>query len=168
MEEWKEWFDEFCRKSGTSYNKSRSDKRGSGVKVVVSGWRKCIHNVKYKKTKVAFTEDEGTEKKGPGRKKGQDRVPHRNTDCEAVLEFQLAGTKLHQSKSSAATKGEDVKNYPMEIKLHYKHNHSINCADALRFRDVGDEAKRRLLYWNSSLKETVHPQLTKLTRMSCP
>ena len=33
------------------------------------------------------------------------------------------------------------KEYPLEIKLYYNHNHAIHAADALRFRPVSDETK---------------------------
>ena len=34
--------------------------------------------------------------------------------------------------------------YPTKIVLRYQHNHPILCADALKFRDVSDEAKDTL------------------------
>ena len=51
IEQWNYWFQEFCSLSGTSYNKSKSDKEGTN-KVKLSGNRKCIHNVKQQNIDV--------------------------------------------------------------------------------------------------------------------
>ena len=34
------------------------------------------------------------------------------------------------------------KNFPLEIDLHYNHNHAIVAADALRYRPVSEETKK--------------------------
>ena len=86
MIKWKDWFDTFCAKSGTSYNKSKADKVGT-KKVAMSGQRKCIHNVKYKIVKSMASYEASS--KGPGRKKGEDRVPGKQTYCPARISFQL-------------------------------------------------------------------------------
>ena len=141
VEEWNIWFKHFCLKSGTSYNKSKADKTGT-KKIILSGQRKCIYNVKHKRMKE---KDIDTRESGPGRKKGQDRVPGKSTCCPATLTFQIAGKCLNQSRSSNGMKGEEVRNFPTLIKLCYQHNHSINSADALRYKPVIDEAKQGLI-----------------------
>ena len=48
---WDEWFSKFCSKSGTSYKKSKADRINYSFKrTKLAGFRKCIHNVKKKKT----------------------------------------------------------------------------------------------------------------------
>ena len=32
--------------------------------------------------------------------------------------------------------------YPLEVQLHYTHNHTITSADAMRFRPVSEETKQ--------------------------
>ena len=86
-DDWKEWFAAFCSKTGTSYNKKKGDKKGT-KKIIISGYRKCIHKVIKKKTCDAATKIvEPTSKKGPGRKKGEARVPMKQTDCEAEMKY---------------------------------------------------------------------------------
>ena len=142
-DEWKVWLDTFCLKSGTSYNKKTADHFGT-KRIIFSGMRKCIHNVRQ--TKVRATDDQQPAKtKGPGRKKGQARVPGKQTSCEANVTFQLAGDRLGHSKSSVGTRKQDIQMYPMLVKIHFVHNHSINAGDALRYRPIGDEVKAKLL-----------------------
>ena len=142
--EWNEWFNKFCSKSGTSYNRSRQDAVGTGKKVILSGYRKCIHNVKYYKSKRQCVQQRPLKGKGPGRKTGEDRVPGKQTLCEAKLSFQLAGNKLYQSKSSSSDKCLEALKFPMLLKMSYVHNHSINSSDALRYRPIGENAKEKL------------------------
>lgn len=142
--EWNVWFSKFCSKSGTSYNRSRQDAVGTGEKLIMSGHRKCIHNVKYDKNKSQCTQQRPLKGKGPGRKTGEDRVPGKQTCCEAKLSFHLAGNKLYQSKSSSSGKCSEALIYPMLIKMSYVHNHSINSSGALRYRPIGENAKEQL------------------------
>ena len=142
IEQWNYWFQEFCSLSGTSYNKSKSDEDGTN-KVRLSGNRKCIHNVKQQNVDVNSDKMDSA-RQGPGRKKGQERVPGKHTSCPSKSSFQLAGDKLNQSKKSSIEKQKDVQTFPSMVKINYEHNHSINSADALRYRPVGDEVKREL------------------------
>ena len=66
-----------------------SNKEGTN-KVKSSGNRKCIHNVKQQNIDVN-SDKKDSARQGPGRKKGQDRVPGKHTPCPSKLSFQLAG-----------------------------------------------------------------------------
>ncbi|XP_072043310.1 uncharacterized protein [Amphiura filiformis] len=71
------------------------------------------------------------------------RVPSKHTNCQAsmtmvIKKFKYQGHKLSRSKDTHLPK------YPTEIKLDFRHNHPIFCADALKYRDVSDDAKSSL------------------------
>ena len=85
------------------------------------------------------------EKAAQVEKRDKVRVPGKSICCPATLTFQIAGKCLNQSRSSNGMKGEEVRNFPTLIKLCYQHNHSINSADALRYKPVSDEAKQGLI-----------------------
>ena len=59
--------------------------------------------------------------------------------------IQLAGDRLNQSKFSSDSEKLEVSNYPMLLKIIYEHNHSINSADALRYRPIVEGVKRKLM-----------------------
>ena len=86
-----------------------------------------------------------TPSKGPGRKKGEGCVPGKQTYCPSRISFQLAGDRLNQPKFSSDSKKLEVSNYPMLLKIIYEHNQSINSADALRYRPIGEGVKRKLM-----------------------
>ena len=128
-------------KSGTCYNKFCGDVSGKGQKVVIRGYRKCHHNVRRHTLK-----DIAPRKKGPGGQPGAERVPHKNTECPAVLNFTLSGSQLHTSHHKKLSLTRRLKDtYPLEITLQFVHNHSINSGDALRYRPVSDEVKQIFL-----------------------
>jgi len=118
-------------KSGTRYNKYCGDFCGKGKKVIVRGYRKCMHNVHRHDLK------ESEPHKGPGRQPGAPCIPGKDTACPAKLKFSLSGISLHtsnRSKMSITRKQKDE--FPLEIDLDFVHNHSINSADALRYRQL--------------------------------
>ena len=45
-EEIQDFIQDFQNKSGTTYNSYKGDKKGNGVKVIISGVRKCHHAVR--------------------------------------------------------------------------------------------------------------------------
>ena len=132
---------EFGNKSGTSYNKIRGDEKGKGVKVVVSGYRKCQHNVcRHGMVKNSAPHT------GSGRQPGSVKVPGKNTSCLANLKFSLSGEKLHSSNRYKLSLTQMKKHkYPLEIKIDFIHNHSINAADARRYRPVSEECKKKFI-----------------------
>ena len=94
---------------GCSYNiqRSRQDKRQGEGKQSLSklrGFRKCVFNVS--KTVGA-----------------KDKQVGKNTECESTLNF-----RLENSIGSESDK-KDRMEYPLWIKLHYMHKHSLSCAD---------------------------------------
>ena len=54
----------------------------------------------------------------------------------------MSGERLHSSKEyKLSITIQNKTNYPLELKLDYLHNHSINSADAMRYRQVSEECK---------------------------
>ena len=73
--------------------------------------------------------------KGPGRQPGSECVPGKIQGDQAKFKFTLH--TLHMSnryKLSITRKCKEE--YPLKIILDFDHNHSINSADALRYRPV--------------------------------
>ena len=136
-EQFEKFLHDFSKSSGTSYNKkNRADR--TGKKTVLYGYRKCIHNVQNLKKK----EDSSKEMNKNENKTGKIREPGKNTDCPAELNFSISAPCASIS-GNKATDTHNLRNeYPLEITLHYNHNHAINAADALRYRPVSDETKK--------------------------
>ena len=86
-----QFFEDFGGKSGTSYNITTGDRKASSV--IVSGSRKCEHNVRRHHLK------NGSEHSGPGRQPGAERQPGKNTVCPASLTFSLSATKENPPKN---------------------------------------------------------------------
>ena len=81
---------------------------------------------------------------GPGRQPGSEREPGKNTCCPATLSFSLSGDHLHSSyRHKISSTKQNKQKYPLEFKLSYIHNHSINSADALKYRPVSEECKMK-------------------------
>ena len=93
--------------------------------------RNCIDNVVNKKKSGV----EQTINKN-GNTTGKVREPGKQTKCDAELTFSIAAPcnpGCHHKNS----KTHDLKKeYPLEIKLYYDHNHARNTAYALRYRPV--------------------------------
>ena len=125
----------FCESSGTSYNKT-SQTDTVGKKTLLSGVRKCIHNVNKKNT--------GHELNKKGNKTGKIKEPGKDTNCPAEINFSISAP----CDLACGNKKTDVQymrdKFPLKIKLYFNHNHSIHSADALRFRPVSDETKKLL------------------------
>ena len=103
---------------------------------VLSGVRKCIHNVHKKNT--------GHELNKKGNKTGKIKEPGKDTNCPAEINFSISAP----CDLACGNKKTDVQymrdKFPLKIKLYFNHNHSIHSADALRFRPVSDETKKLL------------------------
>ena len=132
------FFQNLGEKSGTTYNTFCGDTCGTGKKVITRGYRKCQHlvNRHHLKTNVPH--------KGPGRQPGSACVPGKDTGCPAKIKFILSGSNIHSSnryKLSLTRKYKEE--YPLEITLDFEHNHSINSADALRYRPVSENCKSK-------------------------
>ena len=133
------FLENFSKKSGTSYNIEKADVKGTGKKVIRTVYRKCIHKVRRHHLK-----DDKDTHKGPGRQPGSECVPGKDTACEAKLKCTLSASSLHSSRRyKNSLTNSQKENYPLEVTLDYLHNHSINAADALRYRPVTDEVKEK-------------------------
>ena len=137
------FFVDIGKKSGTTYNKFKGDRKGKGTKVIVSGNRKCHHFVKRHGLKEGPPRPPHT---GPGRNPGADKIPGKNTCCPAKIKFALSGDRLHTSNRYRLSLTNQRKSaYPLEVILSYRHNHSINSADAMRYRPVSEECKEAFI-----------------------
>ena len=136
------FFQDFGSKSGTSYNKFKGDVLGKGKQVIIGGSRKCEHNVRRQKLK------DGLPHSGPGRQPGAELQPGKNTICPANLTFSLSAAKQNAPKNRSLQRRNEHERrtkYPLELTLDFTHNHSINSANALRFRPVSEETKKRFI-----------------------
>ena len=109
------------------------------VTVIIQGHRNC-HNVRRQSLKI------GEQHKGAGRQPGAECVPGKNTECPALLKLTLSGSHLHTSRRYKLSLIQQTKDkYPLEIALDFIHDHSINSADALRYRPVSEEVKGKFI-----------------------
>ena len=136
----KDFIQSLSDKSGTTYNSLRGDKTGNGSKVVLSGTRKCQHFVRRHHLKPDGTPNHP----GPGRQPRAERQAGKDTQCPAKLSFSLSGEKLHISKKSSTIR-QHLSEYPLEVKLDYHHNHSINSANALKYRPISEQCKSEFI-----------------------
>ena len=135
LSQWEEWLEKLSCKSGTSYNKSKADRVDMESKRrLAAGSRKCIHNVKSKPSKSSCEE-----------KKRRSLQPGKDTNCAAMISFSLGGERHHQSKRFCPQNKDMAQEYPMFLRITYTHNHSINAADALRYRPISENVKKDLI-----------------------
>lgn len=94
----------------------------TGKKIIFKQYRKCHHN-----TRSAIVNS-------------LVNINKKNTNCPAKLIITIRRELKHE-------KGRDthVRGMPCEIHLNWNHNHSIESADALRFRPVDPIVKKKLL-----------------------
>ena len=133
-EELEKFMDDFAKCSGTSWNKKNQMDR-MGKKNKLSGVRKCIHNVINNKTGSGS-------KKNTDCKTGKLREPGKHTNCPADLTFKISEPCDSICSDKINTTHALKRKYPLEIDLHYNHNHAIAAADALRYRPVSEETKQ--------------------------
>ena len=133
----KELLGEFSIKSGTTYNQVRGDELGEGIKMIMRGDRKCHHHVRRHNLKK-----DAPHRSGSGRQPGAECQPGKNTDCLATINFILAGDRLYNSKRYKLSNAKQLRiKFPLEFKVKYIHNHSINSAIALGYRNVSKECE---------------------------
>ena len=133
-----EFLADFSKSTLTSYNKMNQRDR-SGTKASLYGIRKCIHNVHKKRV-----HEVGSRNKN-GNKTGKAREPGKATKCGAQINFSISAPCVDECEHTKKNTHRRKKDYPMEIKLYYVHNHVIAAADALRFRPVSEETKKLLI-----------------------
>ncbi|GBC01669.1 hypothetical protein RclHR1_04290005 [Rhizophagus clarus] len=115
-----EWFKEYESKSKTTMPQTRGyDIKGD--RVLFREQRHCIHSheVKKKQGKNAVT-------------KRPQSLRARDTCCTAAIHLRLNRQRLSHT-------------HPLEINLKYTHNHVINSAESLSFRQVKEEVREELL-----------------------
>ena len=114
---------DFETSSSTIYNIYFGDNR-SGKKVVVSGHRKCHHNVRKRS------------KSGDPLDVVDDKTVGKQTNCPADIKFKLKRTDDHEHDDNCLF-------FPLELTMNYTHNHSIESANAVKFHEVTDDTKNR-------------------------
>ena len=120
----KDFFTELEKTSSTVYNILHGDKR-KNQKILISGYRKCYHNVR-KRTKSG--------RQGEEEEISKAKTTGKNTSCTASIKFALKKTAEH-------VHGDDCSLFPLNISLNYNHNHSIESAFAVKYHDVDSETK---------------------------
>ena len=135
------FLDEFYRSSGATFNKFRGDKKVSEelidedgnvdlkMRVIYSGYRKCQHRVSKRISPLTG------EMARDGRSQGV--TLHKNTRCSSMLKFTL---KNHNTNHK-----NDCQEFALEIDLTQNHNHTICCADALRFHPVSNDTRTKYI-----------------------
>ena len=111
----------------TRYNIFHGDLKGT-KKMVVSGYRKCYHNVRKRKKSGSKNPEEMAPPQTLGKQ----------TKCPAGIHFKLKNTDDHEHD-------EDCSLFPLEISIAYIHNHSIESANAVKYHDVNSETMDKFL-----------------------
>ena len=116
---------EFNISSSCTFNvlSGRPDKKADGPKArsLLRGFRKCCMFVKTSK-------DQKPQQEG------------KNTSCNASLNFRLEMPNTRRGKDKE-TKKEKKKDYPLWMKMHFNHNHTLNRAEYFRFLSVSAETE---------------------------
>ena len=119
----KTFLEDFTFMTYTSYNQEKGGKDQKNLKTVKwSGKRKCIHNVSKQE------KPDGSQRK--------DKVPNKNTSCEAYLKFKLVNCQDHEHS-------EECSLYSLQLELSYQHNHSIKSGSAVQFQHVAEDVRLR-------------------------
>ncbi|XP_041469625.1 uncharacterized protein LOC121419295 isoform X4 [Lytechinus variegatus] len=121
------WLDSFQEASSTTWRVKRTFP-SVGMKIVFKKAYRCHHNTRPAK-----------ESTNAGR-----RVASKNTNCPADMVVSIKKS-VYEGRTVSRSKDHHLPLYPAEIRLSYIHNHPIMCADALKFRDVSEEAKEELI-----------------------
>ena len=119
---------EFEKSSSTGYNMNFGDKR-DGKKFIISGYRKCHHNVRRRKKSGNESENDVI---------AEPKTVDKDTDCPAGVKFKLKKRKEHVHIDECSL-------FPLEVMLIYTHNHSIESANAVKFHEVSEETKERFI-----------------------
>ena len=107
---------------GCTFNmqSGRPDRQCDSHRVKYSGYRKCC-------MKVIKSGD-------------RELQSGRNTNCGAKINF-----RLENPVAQNAEQRQEKENFPLWIKIEFEHNHSINRAEFLKYRSVGDKTKSEFL-----------------------
>ena len=114
-----EFIEAFENITNTNYNIGTKTDNTKSKSLLISGSRKCIHNLQ-KRNKHTKDASEG-----------------KNTECPSKFTFRISN-KEHNHE-------EECQSFMTEIDIVYKHNHSINSASAVKYHNVTEETKQKLL-----------------------
>ena len=121
VSEVKTFLSELNTSTGCTFNvkTGRPDRQGQGLKprIQYGGYRKCCMQVAH---------DENKENRHPGK----------NTNCEAGLNFRLE-TPIARQQSVK----QEREIFPLWLKVHFHHNHSLSRSEYLKHMSVGQATK---------------------------
>ena len=107
--------------TGCNFNMKtgRPDRQGKGInpRMLYRGFRKCCMNVAHDMDK-------------------ENRHPGKDTNCGADLKFRLETSIAKQNSLK-----QDRESFPLWIKVHFHHNHSLKRAEYLRHMSVSQATK---------------------------
>ena len=105
--------------------------------------------------------------------------PGKNTNCEAKLNF-----RLENPVAEKAEKKKDKEQFPLWLKINFVHNHSLQRAEFLKYRSVGEDTKAAFsdMFEQGFTPSAAHAEMRKhikaelqilgqkslLTEASCP
>ena len=127
-----QFIQEFELNTNTRYNKFKSDFKASqwSDKVEISGSRKCQHNIRQRINLVT----------GEYRK---EKTKGKNQHCKSMISFSL---KKHTCQ------GDNCEEFPLHVRLKYRHSHNIDTTIADSYHPVSTQTKLRFQeYFESGL-----------------
>ena len=110
-----EFIDEFSAITNTTFNIGNNSDVKNSKTMVLSGLRKCHHNVQKRYQKP-------------------DKTVGKNAQCCAKLKFKLLRTSDHDHN-------DDCQHYPLEFSISYDHNHAVYAASAFKYHPVSHSTK---------------------------
>ncbi|XP_014662941.1 PREDICTED: uncharacterized protein LOC106805740 isoform X2 [Priapulus caudatus] len=123
-EEFEEWMRSFQETSHVTWRVKRTFPT-DGVKIVFKKAYRCQHNTRPEKaTRIS-----------------KRRVPSKHTSCQANMRVKIRVSKF---KVHTSSRSKDHQQYHAQIILNNKHNHPVECADALKYRDVSESTRATL------------------------
>ncbi|XP_041476647.1 uncharacterized protein LOC121424873 isoform X1 [Lytechinus variegatus] len=123
-EEFEEWLQSFQETSHVTWRVRRTVPT-DGVKVLFKKSYRCQHNTLPAKAST----------------NSKQRVASKNTNCKADMMVKIRVSKFEVHKRS---RSKDHPDYQAQIVLNNMHNHPVECADALKHRDVSETTKAML------------------------
>ena len=120
------FLEELYHASSSTYNIKFHSDRVNGKRYLLSGDRKCQHNVKK-----IFNKKTNQLKK--------DQCKGKNTKCPASLKFQL------KQKVEGHQHGDECDLFNFKFTLKHTHNHRLASSTALKFHPVSRDTKRKYL-----------------------
>ena len=152
-EEFQIWLKKFSEITKTFYN---CGKRADWAKVssVCEGIRKCHFNIRHHDP----VDNNRCKKDGCPSQTGKMKNENKQTECDAEIRFEIRKSCEFDCKKHNKQHHEQRIKFPLWIKLHYYHNHTIESSEAQKWNPVSEETKNfvnELLDNNMSLLDFI-------------